>query len=326
MSRPLRIIYEGAWYHVMNRGRRGEKIFRSDDDFLAFIDLVKESSTMWQFRVSAYCLMSNHYHILLQTPQANLSRCMRHINGIYTQRYNRQYGCDGQLFRGRYKAVLVDADTYLLELLRYIHRNPVRAGIVKQVNAYDWTSHGGYVSSKKDWRWLYKDFLLDILEPNKERQRSAYRKFVTGEDNKEILHFFQKKNLPAILGKETFIDNIREKFSQNKQHLEMPEAQILKPNINVIKAAVCTSYNIHPANLLSSRRGIKNEARNVAVFLARLYTGAKLETIGKAFTISNYSTVSSIIIKTHTELQTNNKLKKHVDTILKIHDKGQGQT
>jgi len=125
MSRPLRIQYPDAWYHVMNRGRRGDEIFTEAKDYTAFIDLLKEIVDDYNVKVSAYCLMSNHYHLLVQTPDANISRAMRHLNGVYTQRYNRIHHCDGQLFRGRYKAIVVEADSYLLELLRYIHRKRV---------------------------------------------------------------------------------------------------------------------------------------------------------------------------------------------------------
>jgi len=112
MSRPLRIEYPGAWYHVMNRGRRSESIFSDRHDYLMFIDLLIEISEMWNVNIAAYCLMTNHYHILLQTPDGNISRCMRHLNSVYTQRYNRRHGgLDGQLFRGRYKSILVCNDT-----------------------------------------------------------------------------------------------------------------------------------------------------------------------------------------------------------------------
>ena len=115
MARPLRIEYENAWYHVMNRGRQGQKIYRSNDDYRYYISIVQETIKMWDLRIAAYCLMPNHYHLLVQTPQGNLSRCMRHINGLYTQYYNRAYNKDGQLFKGRYKSILIDADSYLLE-------------------------------------------------------------------------------------------------------------------------------------------------------------------------------------------------------------------
>ena len=156
MVRPLRIEYPGAWYHVMNRGRRGENVFADRDDYVTFIALLQETSEMFDFQVSAFCLMSNHYHILVQTPSGNLSRAMRHVNGVYTQRYNRRHDTDGQLFRGRYKSVLVQEDSHLLELLRYIHRNPVRAQMCNGASDYLWSSHHGYLISTKKWEWLHK--------------------------------------------------------------------------------------------------------------------------------------------------------------------------
>ncbi len=104
MSRPLRIQYPDAWYHVINRGRRGEKIFLSKEDYQSFIILLKELNEVYNVKIVAYCLMENHYHLLIKTPDANLSRAMRHLNGVYTQRYNKRHNYDGQLFRGRYKS------------------------------------------------------------------------------------------------------------------------------------------------------------------------------------------------------------------------------
>ena len=153
MSRPLRIQYQDAWYHIMNRGRRGEKIFETREDYLTFIDLLKELNDVFSVKIAAYCLMSNHYHILIHTPEANLARAMRHLNGVYTQRYNKRHGCDGQLFRGRYKSIVIESDSYALELVRYIHRNPLEAGIVDNVEKYQWISHKIYLSYAKKWKW-----------------------------------------------------------------------------------------------------------------------------------------------------------------------------
>ncbi len=114
MSRPLRIQYPDAWYHLMNRGRRREEIYIDKGDYIAFIELLHEASEVFNVCIAAYCLMSNHYHLLIQTPDGNLSRCMRHINGVYTQRFNRRHGHDGPLFRGRYRSILIDQDSYLL--------------------------------------------------------------------------------------------------------------------------------------------------------------------------------------------------------------------
>jgi REP element-mobilizing transposase RayT len=136
-----------------------------------FLDLLKEAAELWDVRISAYCLMSNHYHLLIHTPKENLSRYMRHINGVYTQRFNRVHGYDGPLFRGRFKSILVDGDSYLLQLVRYIHRNPLKAGIVDHPEAYPWSSHNGYLSSARGWDWLHKDFILSILST---QERGGY--------------------------------------------------------------------------------------------------------------------------------------------------------
>ena len=125
-----------------------------------------ETADLWNLRISAYCLLKNHYHLLVQTPDANLSRCMRHINGVYTQRFNKAHQIDGQLFRGRYRSILIDADSYLLELIRYIHRNPIKAGIVKHIEKYPWSSHHGYLSDAKKWDWLNKDLVLSMFSDN----------------------------------------------------------------------------------------------------------------------------------------------------------------
>ncbi|MEA1969673.1 MAG: transposase [Thermodesulfobacteriota bacterium] len=167
MSRPIRIEYPDAWYHVMNRGRRSEKIFSDNQDYQCFVDLLKETSEMWGIRICAYCLISSHYHLLIQTPQSNISRSMRHLNGVYTQRYNRRHGCDGQLFRGKYKSILVEKESYLLQLVRYIHNNPVKPGLAGNPGDYTWSSHKAYLSEAKIWGWVYKQFPLSMLTANK---------------------------------------------------------------------------------------------------------------------------------------------------------------
>ena len=163
MSRPLRIDYPNAWHHVMNRARREEDLFIDKADYQQFIDLLQETVDLFNVNVAAFCLMPTHYHLMVQTPDANLSRCMRHLNGVYTQRYNVRHSCDGTLFRGRYKSILVDVDSYVLQLVRYIHRNPLKAGLVKRLDQYVWSSHKGYLSKAKKWNWLYKDFVLGML-------------------------------------------------------------------------------------------------------------------------------------------------------------------
>jgi len=160
----------------MNRGRRHCDVFEGEEDFHLFLDILKNTSKMWNLKVSAYCLMSNHYHLLVQTPDGNLSRCMRHLNGVYTQRFNRRHDYDGQLFRGRYKAILVEEDHYLLELLRYIHCNPTKTGLVKSLDDYRWSSHHGYAADQKSSDWLHREPLLKMFSDVRCKAIAAWKK------------------------------------------------------------------------------------------------------------------------------------------------------
>ena len=154
MARPLRIEYPGAWYHVMNRGAGRKLIFKTDAQRSYFLALLADAHARFHAEIHAYCLMGNHYHLLVRTPEGNLQRIMRHINGVYTQYFNRVEKKDGALFRGRYKAILVDAEAYWLELSRYIHRNPLEAHIPRRLDDYRWSSYPAYVGKVKPPAWL----------------------------------------------------------------------------------------------------------------------------------------------------------------------------
>ena len=301
----------------MNRGRRGESVFLDKQDYSMFVVLLKEIVEMYKVRVAAYCLIPNHYHILIQTPGGDLARCMRHLNGIYTQRFNRAHHCDGQLFRGRYKSILVDADSYLLELVRYIHRNPLEAGLVKELNKYPWSSHKGYLSNAKKWNWLHKSFILSLFGRERNEGINTYKNFVLRETPEEINRIFSKSKFPSMLGSESFINKVKEKFFHVKRHDEIPQPRRLAPDVERIKKAVCNAYGIEESSLLSSRRGVLNEPRNVAIFLVRHLRGEKLEEIGRQFGIPKYSSVNSVIEKMKREMSANRRLKVRAKNIEK---------
>jgi len=315
MSRPLRIEYPDAWYHIMSRARRGQEAFPAREDYHSFIDLLKDTAEMFNMRIAAYCLMTTNYHLLVQTPDANLSRCMRHINGVYTQRYNARNECDGTLFRGRYKSILIDADSYLLELVRYIHRNPLRAGIAGKVEDYPWTSHNGYISKAKKWEWLYKNYILDMFSTDKGIQITSYKRFVSTEEPVELIEHYSKKNMPSILGSDKFIKWVKERFSKKKKEKEIPESKKLCPEVIDIKEAVCNHYKIEDAALLKSRRGVENEARDLAIYMLRFIRGERLTIIGQEFNLNNYSSVSTAIERIKRKLESN-KFKKQYEQIL----------
>lgn len=315
MSRPLRIEYPGAWYHVMNRGRRAEDVFLDKEDYEGFLELLKESSEMWNVRIAAYCLMSNHYHMLIQTPDANLSRFMRHVNGVYTQRFNWFHGCDGHLFRGRFKSILVDKDAYLLQLVRYIHRNPLEAAIVDNLDTYKWSSHKGYISRAKKWDWLSKDFVLSMLTKDKRQQRRAYRQFIAKGNTEEMVQVFAGKRLPWLLGSERFMDWVKDRFFKGKYHEEVPDSRGLAPDREKIKKEVCRFYQVKQDDLLRSKRGVFNEPRNVAIFLSRRVRGDRLDEIGRDFNLKRYSSVSTVIEQTKAQISRDRKLRQRVEKL-----------
>ena len=323
MSRPLRIQFENAWYHVMNRGRRGEKIFQDKEDFIIFIELLEELNEVFRINVASYCLMTNHYHLLVQTPDANLSRSIRHLNGVYTQKYNKRHNYAGPLYRGRYKSIVIDSDSYALELVRYIHRNPLEAGIVDDINKYQWSTHKAYLSSAEEWKWLHKDYILKLFSKSKPESIRLYKQFVKQETPETINNIYRRKNLPAILGKKTFIDKVKEKFFTESKFEEIPETKKLSPDAKKIKHAVCKEYNIEEQDLYYSRRGYLNEPRNVAVYLVRRLRNDTLKEVGEEFRITKYSTVSSIVEKVKKNMGYDKSLKKRVILLIEKITKGQ---
>jgi putative transposase len=326
MSRPLRIQYPKAWYHIMNCGRRFEKIFNDNEDYQLFVDLLKETSGMWNIRVAAYCLMPNQYNLLVQTPDANIARSMRHLNGVYTQRYNRRHNCDGPLFRGRYKSILVSADEYLLQLVRYIHRNPLKAKLVKKMTDYEWSSHKGYLSVAGKWEWLEKQFILSMLSSDKKNRPSEYRKFIRVDSDEDIAGVFDSERWPICIGPSDFIDWVKGEYYARKKDDEIPESKLLAPDVFQILKNVCMNYKVEVEVLFRSKRGVVNEPRNVAVYLCRRLRQDRLTEIRDYFRMRKYSSVSSIIERVKARMNTEKRFKKRVEKISDAIVKSQEQT
>ncbi|ODS34159.1 MAG: hypothetical protein SCARUB_00729 [Candidatus Scalindua rubra] len=198
MSRPLRIEYPGAFYHVMNRGTNFQKIFIEDADRREFLKLLGETSEIWKIRVHAYCLMDNHYHILIETPVIGLGRAMRHLNGVYTQRFNRKKKRDGALFRGRYRAILVQGDNYLLEIVRYIHMNPAKKREdTHALMNYPWSSNNYYLGKKGKPEWLITSSILNLFSTNINQQKALYKEFITDRIPDEIRRLYSQKKITS---------------------------------------------------------------------------------------------------------------------------------
>ena len=209
MARPLRLEFPGAVYHIMARGNRRETIYLQDADFSEFLSLLAEVHGRFKWLVHAYCLMTNHYHLLIETPDANLSRGMRHLNGVYTQRFNRRHQRVGHLFQGRYKALLVQKETHLLELSRYIVLNPVRAQLVSSVDDWQWSSYRYTVGAVTQPPWLETGWLLAQFGQQRSSAATAYQRYVTagmGAGNP-----FRHIEDQLYLGDATFADRLRDK-------------------------------------------------------------------------------------------------------------------
>jgi len=177
MTRPLRLEFPGALYHVTARGNRRNPIYRDDGDRRAWLDMLGRVCERHHFVVHSFCQMTNHYHLLIETVEANLSQGMRQLNGLYTQRFNWRHGLVGHLFQGRYKAILVQRESYLLELSRYIVLNPLRAKMVSSLDDWQWSSHY-FVSLENPPSWLERDWLLSRFGAAHVAAVAAYRAFV----------------------------------------------------------------------------------------------------------------------------------------------------
>lgn len=310
----------------MNRGRRFEDVFEDGGDYRIFVDILKDASEMWHVKIAAYCLMPNHYHMLLQTPGGNVARAMRHINGVYTQRYNKKHGQDGPLFRGRYKSILVNGDSYLLQIVRYIHRNPLKAGLVDALRDYEWSSHKGYLSVSRKWAWLYKDFIYGALSNNKKEWIRRYRQFVSMEDDDETTHVFEGKKWPSVWGPDGFLDWIKGRYYESKADDEVPQSRTLDPGREEILGAVCEYYAVDKDALYRTKRGTTNEPRNVSIYLIRRFRRDTLKEIGRQFKIEKYGSVSSIIERVKRQMQEDDGFRKRIDELSSTVTKSQRQT
>lgn len=296
MARPLRIEYAGAWYHGMNRGTGRRAVFGSTKARRLFLDLLGELDETFGVETHAYCLMDNHYHLLLRTPRGNLGRAMRHLGGVYTQRANRLAGTGGPVFRGRYKAIVVDADGYLAALGRYIHRNPVEAGLARRPEAWRWSSYRAYLGEVEPPPWLCTEATLELFGRRGARRR--YRAFVEQGVEAELAAFYGAGRQAAVLGDKRFRERLARGRRGRARGPEIPAGRRLAaPGLAEILAATAAEFGATPEDLLTPRRGRQpaNPARTVAVGLGRVLGGLPLTELGAAFGIGHYAGVSSAV-------------------------------
>jgi len=285
MARALRIEYPGAFYHVMHRGNAGTDIYKNDMDREKFLEYLGKSVAIYGLKIHTYCLMTNHYHLLIETPQPNLSQAIKWINVSYATYFNRKRSRSGHLFQGRYKAILVDADEYLKHLSRYIHLNPLRAGMVDHLKEYPWSSYPVFSGYVKAPEWLETGWLLSLFGQDQNKSKKRYRNFVEAVQNKEIENPSSDIVSGCILGGDDFINWVKDKFlNKDLKNKEKSQLKSLKRTLmpEDLLPIVCDEFDCEHDSIL--RKGKKrNIARDVAIYLSREITGESGVALGQYF-------------------------------------------
>lgn len=277
MARPLRIQYPGAFYHVTSRGNERRNVFRTNRDRKRFLSYLESATQRYGAEIHGFCLMNNHYHLLIETPGANLSQIMHHINSAYTMYFNVKYERVGHLFQGRYKAILVDVDEYAKELSRYIHLNPVRAGIVDDPEDYLWSSYSFYLGKQKCPKWLVKDFILSFFSGTSSQRKKRYKAFVLSVIDQEHENPLRNVVESTILGSADFVEQILETYLKTKKaDRDLPALRRLaqRPNFEEIKKATSSVFGRDQALM-----------RHVSLYFLHKYSGKTLKEIGDLFGI-----------------------------------------
>jgi REP element-mobilizing transposase RayT len=262
MARKPRIHFPGAFYHVIARGNRGQKIFRDDQDYERYLSFLKEYKTRFRFLLYAYTLMPTHIHILLEVSETPLSRLMQILQFRYTRNFNIKYKKWGHLFQGRYKAILCDKDSYFLELSAYIHLNPVRAGLIKAPHQYPWSSYRFYVREAKDML-VDGDFLLAQFSNKKATAKREYGRFVRSRISQGHRGDFYELMDQRFLGTDEFVEDIRRDLKERRSF-------VYDISIEEIVSDVGLVFNISKDLLYSSTRNRPGAlGRSVVGYLAK---------------------------------------------------------
>lgn len=315
MARQWRIEYPGAVYHVLSRGNGRQEIFRSNDDRNLFLDLVRALTERYAIKVHAYVLMDNHYHLLLQTNDANLSRAMQWFGTSYTRKFHWAHNTGGHLFQGRFKSIIVGNDAYLLRLSCYIHRNPLRAGIVGRLADYPWSSYPFYAYSRKAPAWLTTQTILNQLAGGDPRK--AYRKKVqrySDEQNnlmKDIKHGF-------IYGSQDFVLDLKTRFLGDTKKAELPQhnqlMRVVDPQRLLNKASSILEFDLASARIAKKIAPGEKEKRDMLIYLLWKTGRLSNKEIG-AFLGVTYSTISKVVSAFSARVQVDENLLDKFDQL-----------
>ncbi len=292
MTRPLRLDFPGAVHHVMARGHERGSVFRDDVDRVRWLQLLGLAAGQAHWDVHAYCLMGNHYHLLVETPEAGLSEGLHDLNSRFAQWFNRRHKRRGHLFEGRFRAILVQKDAHLLELARYIVLNPVRAGLARAAGDWRWSSYRATAGLAPCPEWLSVDSTLGQFAGSRRIAQAAYRRFVAeGKGLPSPLDDVQKQ---AYLGDAEFLKQVLERLGgERRDDPEIPlrERRPAGPTLEKIRGAVAKEWGVS-AEDLSRNRGA--EPKMAAIYLSRRLTRLKVAEVGEAFNVRS-ARVSNVV-------------------------------
>lgn len=315
MARALRIEYEGAVYHVTARGNERRKIFFSRKDYEKFKEYLAEAKEKYRYLLHAYVLMTNHYHLIIETPEKNLSKIMHYLNSSYTTYTNIKRKRSGHLFQGRYKAIVVDKDSYLLELSRYLHLNPVRANMVEKPEEYPYSSYNSYIASTTE-NIISRENILEMLAKNGKKARDRYRTFVESALGEETESPLKKVYGGVILGSEGFTRNVLLRLESDRLgQTEVSHRKALQSatGMQEIITAVCAYYGITWEEIKKSKR---SEARKVCIYLLKRYSGSSNNEIGEQIGNMTYSAVAKTCQNIARQMEEGRELSGRVNGIL----------
>lgn len=280
MARQLRIEYPGAFYHVFSRGNQKQAIFLTDEDRHFFLKCLRKAHEKFGVIVHVYCLMPNHFHLILETPLGNLSRMMHFLITSYTIYFNKKHKRHGHLFQGRFKSVLIEAVTYAQELSRYIHLNPIRAEIVERPDEFRWSSYVCYRGEVRRECWLETDVILRLFSDQPEKSRKAYINYVTQGIGEEVPDSIKQSVKRGILGSEAFIARIKREYlgeEYRKPDREKPQIRKLKRKPDLSLTLSVAERALGPRNRLLVP---------LVIHIVHKSTALTLREIGEFFSLS----------------------------------------
>jgi REP element-mobilizing transposase RayT len=310
MARPLRIEFPGALFHVMSRGNERQPIVRDEADRQERIDWLRRTVETYGWRLHAFVLMTNHDHLFVETPEANLSAGMHLLNSSYTSYFNRRHRRAGHLFQGRFRGHLIEEEGYYLEVSRYVHLNPVRAKMVRRPEQWRWSSYAGYQRVSRTLAWVTYETVLGEFGRPKDRARRAYAQFVRDGIERPPRSPFADALGGLLVGSERFIGRVRRMLEEQPADPDRPQLQRVRgrPTLGEIVAAVSDDFGVWASDWRPGRR-IDDASRAVAAYLARRRFGYPATQIARFLGYRGHSSVNYAVARVETG---NERLKRAV--------------